>query len=94
VVKVLTEFRDRMIGMKTCREVGRILQSYLDADLDQARVSIVAAHLEHCRRCGMEADAYTRIKESLARIGREGRVHPEDRLSIVRLRRFADSLQT
>jgi hypothetical protein len=40
----------------------------------------------------MEASAYRRIKDSLARVGREGLVHPEDALSIERLRRFADSL--
>ncbi|MDA8282293.1 MAG: zf-HC2 domain-containing protein [Actinomycetota bacterium] len=92
-MKTLSELHQRMVGMKTCHEVGLILQDYLDGDLDRARVSMVSAHLEQCRRCGMEADAYRRIKDSLARIGREGRVHPEDRLSVDRLRRFADSLR-
>jgi predicted anti-sigma-YlaC factor YlaD len=92
-VRTLTQLRDRFVEMQSCREVGRILQGYLDGDLDEARVAKVTEHLEHCRRCGMEADAYARIKESLARVGREGLIHPEDRLSIERLRRFADSLR-
>jgi predicted anti-sigma-YlaC factor YlaD len=84
--------RDRMVGMRTCHEVGRVLQSYLDDEVDQARVKKVAAHLQHCLRCGMEADTYARIKESLVRVSRQGLVHPEDQLSIERLRRFANSL--
>jgi predicted anti-sigma-YlaC factor YlaD len=92
-MKTLGRMRERVAEMRTCREVGRILQEYLDENLDSANVAKVSAHLEHCRRCGMEADAYTRIKDSLARIGREGRVHPEDQLSIERLRRFADELR-
>jgi anti-sigma factor RsiW len=84
--------RERVVGMRTCHDVGRILQQYLDEDLDQAQVKKVAAHLEHCRRCGMEAETYVRIKESLARVASQGLVHPEDQLSIERLRRFADTL--
>lgn len=91
-MSALGRMRQRVVGMRTCHEVGRILQSYLDEELDQARVKKVAAHLEHCRHCGMEAGAYARIKQSLARVARQGLVHPEDQLSIERLRRFADAL--
>jgi anti-sigma factor RsiW len=78
--------------MWECHEVGRIIQDYLDEELDPAAAERVAQHLDACRRCGMEATTYARIKESLARIGREGRVHTEDELSIERLRRFAAEL--
>jgi anti-sigma factor RsiW len=91
-MSAIGRMRERVVGMRTCHEVGRILQDYLDEELDQDRVKKVASHLEHCRRCGMEADAYARIKESLARVARQGLVHPEDQLSIERLRRFADTL--
>lgn len=84
--------RERVVEMRTCHEVGRVLQTYLDDELDQADVKKVASHLEHCRRCGMEADTYARIKESLARVARQGVIHPEDKLSIERLRHFADTL--
>jgi predicted anti-sigma-YlaC factor YlaD len=91
-VNALNKMRTRVSGMWECHEVGRIIQDYLDEDLDSVDASRVARHLEACRRCGMEASAYSRIKESLARVGREGRVHPEDELSIERLRRFAAEL--
>jgi anti-sigma factor RsiW len=91
-MSTIGRLRERVVGMRTCHDVGRVLQSYLDDELDPARVKKVAAHLEQCRRCGMEADTYARIKESLARVARDGLVHPEDQLSIERLRRFADTL--
>jgi predicted anti-sigma-YlaC factor YlaD len=84
--------RECVVGMRTCHEVGRVLQRYLDEELDQARVKKAASHLEHCRRCKMEADTYARIKQSLARVARQGLVHPEDQLLIERLRRFTDTL--
>jgi anti-sigma factor RsiW len=92
-MKALARIKDKVVEMRTCHEVGRFLQIYLDGELDQSRIATVAGHLEHCRRCGMEADAYERIKASLARIAQQGLVHPEDELSIERLRRFADTLQ-
>jgi len=92
-VKTLDRMKDWAVEMRTCREVGRILQTYLDGELDPGRVVKVTAHLEHCRRCGMEADTYERIKESLARVAQQGLIRPEDQLSIERLRRFADNLR-
>lgn len=91
-MRSLGELQGGVHGMRTCRQVGRILQTYLDGELDTSRVEEVAAHLEQCRRCGMKADTYERIKDSLARAGQQGWVHPEDQLSLERLRRFADSL--
>jgi len=53
-----------------CREVGRVLQWYLDGDLDEADIPKIQEHLEKCRECGLEADTYTSISESLAARGR------------------------
>lgn len=50
----------------TCGEVGEWLQHYLDGELDDRRSERLAAHLEDCRRCGLEVDTYQRIKDSLA----------------------------
>ena len=53
----------------TCRQVARRLQRYLDG-LETGRwVSRdhIAAHLEACRRCGLEARTYEALKASLAR---------------------------
>lgn len=71
----------------SCRQVGRILQSFLDSELDDVTTDKVAEHLEDCRRCGMAADVYLEIKASL---GRDAAVVPEGALS--RLESFARSL--
>jgi anti-sigma factor RsiW len=91
-VKTLRHLRSTMGEMRTCRQVGRLLQSYLDGELDEDRIAQVGGHLDHCRRCGMEASTYARIKEALAAVQTGGALHPEDRLAIDRLRRFADQL--
>ncbi len=93
-MKTLERLWSRMTEMATCREVGRMMQTYLDGELDRAHADKVTAHLEHCLRCGMEADTYGRIKEALAHVSADGQVHPEDQLAIERLRRFADTLTT
>lgn len=49
-----------------CHEVGALLQHYLDDELDETRAARIAAHLEDCRRCGLELEAYEQIKSSLA----------------------------
>ena len=91
-MNTLERLWSRMTEMATCREVGRTMQTYLDGELDGTNAAEVTAHLEHCLRCGMEADTYGRIKEALAHVSADGQVHPEDQLAIERLRRFADTL--
>lgn len=79
----------RMRGSRdeaSCHEVARVLQSYLDGNVDELTARRVARHLEICRRCGLEAETYTRIKESLAR---RGGVDPE---AVERLRAFGARL--
>lgn len=72
----------------SCSEVGRLLQRYLDGELDAPNeVDALAAHLDECDRCGLEADTYRHIKESLER--RRTVLAPE---SIERLREFGDHL--
>jgi hypothetical protein len=71
----------------TCREVGRLLQRYLDGDTDGRVTARIADHLEDCRRCGLEAEIYREIKASLAR---QAPALPDTALA--RLRRFGDQL--
>jgi predicted anti-sigma-YlaC factor YlaD len=71
----------------TCREVGKLLQRYLDGDTDEHATAKVAEHLDDCRRCGLEASIYREIKASLAR---QADVLPETTLA--RLRRFGEQL--
>jgi anti-sigma factor RsiW len=66
--------------------VAALVQSYLDDVTDEATARRVAAHLEDCRRCGLEAEVYRGIKQSLARSGAVG---PQE---VARLRSFADRL--
>jgi anti-sigma factor RsiW len=55
-----------MREMRECMHVGPKLQAYLDGEVDEATVRRVAAHLEYCRKCGLEATAYREIKRALA----------------------------
>lgn len=71
----------------SCRQVGRVLQSYLDTELDPARAPLVAEHLEACVRCGLDAAGYRWLKAQLA-----GAAPPDDDVQIARLRGFADRL--
>lgn len=71
----------------TCPEVARLLQRYLDGEIDDLRAQRISRHLEDCRRCGMKAETYSAIKRSL----REKRPSvPAD--AIERLRAFGEHL--
>ncbi len=73
----------------SCRAVGKLLQAYLDAEMPDTAALLVADHLDDCRRCGLEADAYRWLIGSLATLGR-----PVDPERLARLRSFADELFT
>jgi anti-sigma factor (TIGR02949 family) len=73
--------------MADCHEVGRVLQAYLDGEVDEATARRVAPHLDACRRCGLEAEVYENIKTALA--SHAPRVDPA---TIERLRRFGDAV--
>ena len=71
-----------------CSEVGRSLQRFLDGELpDEVEAEALAVHLEECRRCGLEADVYRRIKDAIEH--RRPEV-PEE--SVRRLREFGQRL--
>lgn len=72
----------------SCPEVGRSLQRFLDGELpSEVEVDLLAAHLEECKRCGLEADVYRRIKDTIEQ--RRPEV-PEE--SVRRLREFGQRL--
>ena len=71
----------------SCREVGKVLQSYLDGDVEPDFAAKVAEHLDACRDCGLEAETYRRIIASLA-----GNRPAVDEQTIARLREFGQSL--
>lgn len=50
----------------SCPEVGRSLQQFLDGEVsDDVEIESLATHLEACKRCGLEADVYRRIKDAI-----------------------------
>lgn len=72
-----------------CRQVGRLLQTYLDGAVPDASAVLVANHLDDCRRCGLEVDIYRYLIRSLAQAR-----GPENPGQLARLQDFADALAT
>lgn len=70
-----------------CHEVARVMQNYLDGELDEPTARKVASHLDDCHRCGLEAETYEELKRRLSRFS--GQVEPE---AVDRLREFVDEL--
>ena len=86
-MSIFTKIRRRRMAMQmSCAEVGEVLQQYLDGELDAATTPLVDAHLEMCRRCGLEASIYSDVKDALAEQGEL----PED--SVRRLREFGERI--
>lgn len=79
--------RRRRGGEANCAEVAKVLQSYLDGQVDDLAAGRVRHHLEHCRRCGLEAETYEAIKAALAR-----RPPQVDTDAVERLRAFGQRL--
>jgi anti-sigma factor RsiW len=72
----------------SCAQVGKLLQFYLDGQLDPVRSARLRDHLEDCRRCGLEAATYDRLKATLA-----AQAEPADGDPVLdRLRDFATRL--
>jgi len=79
----------RLFGLppsRECARVGRVMQRYLDDEIDLVMAQRVAAHLEVCRHCGLAAATYRELKAALAR-----QAVPNGDV-IARLREFADQL--
>ena len=81
--------RHRAPAPMGCREAARVLQSYLDGQLDATEAKRVADHLEVCRRCGLDAATFRSIKATLA--GAAPQADPE---AVDRLQAFARDLGT
>jgi anti-sigma factor RsiW len=71
-----------------CDQVARWLQHYLDGELDARRSERLVAHLDDCRRCGLEAATYESIKQALMQ--RQSVTGHDE--TIARLRNFAERL--
>jgi anti-sigma factor RsiW len=73
-----------------CHQAARMLQSYLDGELDPRTTAGVHEHLEVCRRCGLEASAYLAIKTAISSTGAATSAVDPD--AVDRLVRFAHEL--
>ncbi len=51
-----------------CRAVRRILQAFLDGEVEASQAELVAAHLESCGRCGVEARTFEAVIAALRRL--------------------------
>lgn len=79
----------RKLPTSECARVGRQLQEYLDAEVNDPEVrERIREHLEACRECGLEAHTYEEIKSSL-----HSQAEPPAE-SVERLRSFVDELIT
>ncbi len=67
-----------------CKEVALRLQTYLDGELDDARMEEIRSHLDACIDCGFEADAFREIKNDLGSLAQ-----PVDSDALARLRDFS-----
>jgi anti-sigma factor (TIGR02949 family) len=58
-----------MRGVKkaSCCEVMRLVQSFVDGELNERRARRIAQHLDDCQNCGLEVALYQEIRESLRR---------------------------
>ena len=82
-----------MLGLSRseCHQVAKVLQSYLDGETEPPTSSMVAAHLEVCRKCGLEASTYLAIKTAIA-ASPKTETTTVDSAAIDRLREFANAL--
>ncbi len=71
----------------SCRQVGKVIQRFLDGEIDDDMRLGVADHLDDCRRCGLGADTYLQIKAALARSATEPSAD-----ALQRLRSFGERL--
>lgn len=62
--------RQRMRGdalVTSCLRTRRLLQRFLDGEVDPALAERIARHLAACRACGLQAHVYQEIKDSVRR---------------------------
>ena len=48
-----------------CRDTTRLVSAARDGEIDEARLRALAAHLEHCERCQVAKQQFTRMFEAL-----------------------------
>ena len=77
-VSIVQSVRDRI----ECMRIRPLLQAFVDGALDDEQRRRVAAHLEACRRCGLETSTYRSLKERLRGLGLARRRATGDRATV------------
>lgn len=70
-----------------CRRVAHVLHAYLDGELAEDDAMMVVAHLQECRRCGIDARVYQHVKRML-----RGLAVAPDPIALARLREYSEHL--
>jgi len=77
----------RMFGWtpegKSCEESLRLLQEYMDGELDDLTASQVEKHFRMCKACYPHLDLEKRFRERLRRAGERDRCPEEVRASVL-----------
>ena len=55
--------------MTSCAKAMRLMQSVMDGELESPDLEMVVLHLEKCVNCGLKAQTYQAIKNSVAATG-------------------------
>jgi len=66
--------------LNSCSEVALRLQTYLDGELTEPRITQIQAHLDACIDCGYEADAFRELKQELSSVAKPTESDVLDRL--------------
>ncbi len=72
----------------TCHEIAEVLQAYLDGEVDADTAARVAGHLEACKNCETESQAFQNVITRLKR----GELHQPDQRIVAALEQFGRSL--
>ncbi len=70
-----------------CAQTGRLLQRYLDDQLNETLRKKVSAHLMMCADCGLEKETFELLKAALA--NHRVVLHPD---AVARLRAFSTDI--
>jgi len=74
----------------SCHDVRRALQSFLDGEVPPRRAELVAAHLESCSRCSVEAAVLMRVIDAIRELRPDLDLAAYTRLADVADRLLAD----
>ena len=64
-MKAVDEAPGQEVPDVRCRDTTFLVSAARDGEIDEARLRALAAHLEHCERCQVAKQQFTRMFEAL-----------------------------